>query len=261
MVEILVRAQNNGSATTGCYNIGFAVIAVANPSHWGGEERPPKFVVVRLTDTDDTAAADKVMQMWTRKTAYEILAHDPASDFFRVRIYSTDGGASEVSKSLMNDFLISWGAERVEDTTPGVLFEITAMDAVNGTGLFTFGAEDEYMTYTETSYDPVSGVHGIHCDYANSNVSRAELERVLGEAGFYDLAIDHEMGVCDFKGDRATMIQRLERAVEHTFNTMVTRVRYRFKDDVVTQALANNGVIEMLAADVDGNTIDVATEV
>jgi len=260
MVEILVRAENTGSVLNGHYGKGFGVVVIANPTHWGGEECPPKFVRVRVTDTDSVAAVAKAVEPWMRKTTYEILNHDPATDFFRVRIYTEAGGASEVTKALMDEFLVKWGAETVSDAEPGVMFEITAMDAVNGTGLFSFGDEDEFMNYTETAYDAATGVHSIHCDYSLSSVKKADLERVLTEAGFYDIVTDHEKGICDFKGDRATMIQQLERAVENRFNTMMTRVRYRFTDAIVNEALVT-GTYELTLSDLDDALTDVAEEV
>lgn len=267
MVEILVRAETTGQILNCNYAKGFPVVTVANPTHWGGEERPPKFVVVRVTDTDNIEDVSSVTQAWMRKTLYEILAHDPMQDFFRVRIYtdtttSSDNPAALVTADKMRDFLLDWGAESVEDAqTGGVLFEITAMDAVNHRGLFTFGDEDEFMNYTEKSYDPATGTHVIEVDYATSSVTEQYLISVLTEAGFDNIVVDHEAGKATFNGYRTTMIQRLERAVENTFHTMIARVRYRFKDSVVDAAIANGGVVEMVLADIQSNIQDVAEEV
>lgn len=255
MIEVLIRAQASSDVLNGAYSIGFPVVACPAGWNWGGEERPPKFVIIRITDTDST---EGIVEPWMRKTAYEILAHDPAQDFFRVRIYSDlDKPAAAVTKALMESFLTNWGAKQIADAAPGVVFEITAIDAINNAGLFTFGEKDSLVECTETAYDPVTGTHTISMDYAASGLSAEDVARVLADAGL--IVVSNESGACVFTGERATMIKQLEAQVEHRFHTMVARTRWRVPDAIVDQA--RSGIIEMTLQQYDDCLIDVSDEV
>lgn len=261
MIEILVRAETSTNILSGRYGKGFPVVAALSPCNWGGCECPPSFVIVKVTDTDDTSDWNTP---WKRTTSYEILQHDPVSDSFRVKIFPTDKkSAAALTVEAMQQFLLDWGAEKIESDDPdfGVIFEITAMDAIDHRGLFTFGQEDDYVRYAETEYDPASGAHKVSMDFSLSTLTEDVIRRILGEAGMDINSMDMRTGTCIFTGYRHKMIGMLEQQVADKFNTMITRVRWRFSDAVVADALANGGVKEMTFAEAEADMIDVAEEV
>lgn len=265
-VEILVRAENVGNVLTGLYGKGFPVVACKSPWNWGGEECPPKFVRVNIPDANEVADVNNVMQEWRRKTTYEILHFDVSVDFFRVRIFadpaiSTSNPVAQVTVSEMQQFLLDWGAEKVEveDAEPGVLFEITAMDGVTSRGLFTFGEEDVNVTYTEISYDQLSGIHTVELDYSNSSLTEQTIMSILQQAQLEVKMIG--AGICTFEAQREKMIKQLERQVAEKFDKMIARARYRFTDSLVDSALSGTGTVDLALADIDDNLVDVSEEV
>ena len=261
MIEILVRAEPSTNILSGRYGKGFPVVTQLSPCSWGGCECPPSFVIVRITDTDDTTDWNTP---WTRITAYQILAHDPAIDFFRVLIYPVDKkNVCAVTVQEMQDFLAGWGAEEIaqDDPSLGVLFEITAMDAIENKGLFSFGEEDDFVKYEQLSYDPAEGAHLIKMDYSLSKLKEEEVRRILGSVGMSIVSVDHEVGLCEFVAYRNLMIGALETQVREKFHKMLTRVRWRFSDAVVDNALNNGGVYEMTHQEADDSLVDVAEDV
>lgn len=73
--------------------------------------------------------------------------------------------------------------------------------------------------------------------------------------------ITREIGVCIFTGYRHKMIGLLEQQVAAKFHKMLTRVRWRFSDETVMDALLHGGVKEMTLAEAEEDMIDVAEEV
>lgn len=263
MIEILVSAReaNKEIVLRGRYGKGFPIVVKSYPCAWGGCEGPPDSVKIRITDSDDMT---EWTDPWRRITAYEILQHDPVADFFRVKIFPSDKkSASALTVEEMQQFLLDWGAEKIESDEPdfGVLFELTAMDAINHRGLFTFGEEDTFIKYNEIEYDMVTGMHKISMDYANSTIAEETVRGVLTEAQMDIVSVDHEKGICIFIGYRHKMIGLLEKQVAEKFHKMLTRVRWRFSDNVVADALANGGLKEMTLAEAEADMLDVAEEV
>lgn len=281
MIEICVSANENSKELIlrGRYGKGFPVDVKPAPFAWGGA-CPPDFAIVRITDTDDVKDWNTP---WTRITAYEILQHDPLADFFRVKIFPTDKkSAAALTVAEMQQFLLDWGAEKIESDNPdlGVIFEITAMDAINHRGLFTFGAEDDFVTYSEIEYDMATGAHKVSMDYSLSKLTVDDIRVVLSEAQMdidsietvdelvesddpegEPTTITREIGVCIFTGYRHKMIGLLEQQVAAKFHKMLTRVRWRFSDETVMDALLHGGVKEMTLAEAEEDMIDVAEEV
>lgn len=255
MIEVLVRAKASDNVLKGAYSIGFPVVACPAGWNWGGEECPPNFVIIKITDTNDTTG---IIEPWMRKTFYEILSHEPTSDSFRVRIYpELDKHGSTVNKALMASFLKNWGATQIVDGAPGVVFEISAFAAINNSGLFTFGDKDDLITCVETSYDVVTGTHTVSMDYTIADLDAETVAKVLFEAGL--TVVSNELGICVFTGERAAMIKQLERQVEHRFHTMVARARWRLPDYVVESAMS--GSVEMTLQQYDDLLLDVSDEV
>lgn len=263
MIEILVTTQaiSVDSILGLRYGRGFPVVVKKCPCHWGGSERLPEFIIVRVTDTDDI---EGWTDAWLRKTSYAVLAHDPETDFFRVKIFPQDQkDICQITVLEMQAFLINWGAEKIEPDVAdlGVVFELTAMDAIHSRGLFSFGAEDDFVKYTELLYDPAVGEHQVVLDYSLSKITEAEIRRVLEEAHFVVDSIDHAKGICIFTGYRHIMIGLLEQQVEANFHKVMARRQWRFSDNTVMDAMLHGGVKEMTLAEADADVTSVSDEV
>ena len=210
------------------------------------------------------------MQQWERQLTYTILSDDPGSDTFRVNIYadpqiSSTNPVAQVTLQEMEDFLKGWGATDITAASgvPGVMFQISAFDAIKSKGLFTFGdAEDEMMKYTELTYDAASGTHTVELDYSLSVLKQDQIKQVLDMCSATTIiSIDDTKALCIFSANRTDMITALEGQVNAKFTKMIARVRWRFKDTTIMSALANGGVTQMLLSQIDDNIVDVATEV
>lgn len=69
-----------------------------------------------------------------------------------------------------------------------------------------------------------------------------------------------DSGICEFTGDRTKMITTLERQVAEKFTKMLRRVRWRFSDTTMANAISKGGIIDMTMSEADMDMIDVATE-
>lgn len=266
-VEILVRAVSSGEILKGNYFKGFPVVAMKTPWNWGGMECPPDFVIVNISDAEEVSDVNKIIQEWRRKTSYEILDFDPTDDFFQVHIFSdktisTGHPTAQVTSVNMGEFLTKWGATSITDSDGGVVFEITAFNAIKNRGLFDFGTEEEHCQYTEKSYDPTTGIHTIELDYNLTNLKIADVLSILRSGGMEVVNYDEAAGKCIFIGVREHMIKRLEAQVAQKFDTMIARARYRFTDALVDQGLATaDGRVTLTLDTLDDNIVDVSEEV
>ena len=269
-MEILVRVNSSVDILGGMYGNGHSVVAKPSGWQWGGLECPPDFIRVVVNDANTEDDIQKVMDPWERQLTYDIISADPSDDFFKVRIYSdpvisSNNPVAQITAKEMTSFLQSWGASGIlpASSETGVLFQIDAFDAIKSEGLFTFGPdEDPMMKYTQLSYDPTTGIHTVQIDYSLSALKKDEVVGVIVRAPKVTLVfIDDTKGLCVISTSRTDMIGVLEDQVYQKFTKMLARVRWRFKDSIVSIALANGGIVNMNLADIDGNLIDVSTEV
>lgn len=267
-IEILVRAQNNGgNALGGSYLKGFPVIAVNSPWNWGGAEGPPDFIQILVSDSDDIFDVEHLVAEWKRKTTYEIKKFDATNDFFEVYLFadpleSSTNPVVQVNTKMMSDFLINWGATSIINSVDGgVTFHITAFNAIKNAGLFTFYKEDIHCKYTELNYNPQTGIHTVELDYSLSNLNELNIQHTLELVNLEIISINTTTKKCVFTGERFKLISVLEAQVAQKFNSMIARVRYRFSDTLVDQALSQSGKITLTLADIESHLIDVSTEV
>lgn len=266
VVEILINAVDRVPADAavqllGSWRRGYPVVAKEQGWNWGTSECLPNFSIVRISDAPDLKAVQDYVTPWVRKTAYTILNHDPASDFFQVHTYAdpTTVGVNpngQVLAAQMHDFLLSWGAtEIIDDVNGGVDFKVSAMDALNATGYLNFGQEEEYVIFTETTYDAVSGTHTISCDYSTSTVKPEQMTQALTAAGCDILSRDDVNAHIVFNAFRATMIGYLETAVRKNFDSMIGRAQWYFPADVCNTEFRDMTMAQMTAQLIDIRTI------
>lgn len=266
-VEILVRAVSSGDILKGNYFKGFPVVAIKTPWSWGSMESPSDFVIVRVEDAEDVSNVQKMVQEWKRKASYEILDFNPTNDFFHVHIFadqiiSTSNPVAQLTTVNMTEFLTKWGGKKITSTDTGVTFEITALEAIKNRGLFDFGSEEDFIKYTETNYDPTTGIHTVELDYTLTNLKIDNILNTLQTAELKIVNYDDASGKCTFNGVREKMIKQLESQVSQKFDTMIARTRYRFKDELIDQALIlPNGRISITLDTLDDNIVDVSEEV
>lgn len=259
IIEILVKAYSNTNpdpiADRGSWKKGFPVVAKPAGWPWGGCECAPDFVKIRVTDAESLAQIEDYVKVWQRRTAYTILEHDPESDFFRVRIFS-DNAKTQVVADEMRAFLLTWGAEEIIDDS-GVVFEVTAIDALNNTGYLNYGEEEEHVIFTEIGYDAETGTHRVRMNYSTSILSDVMAETPLTNKQCNIISHDKDKAEIVFEAVRATMIGYLEAGVRERFDVMVGRSIYFFPEAVVDDALSRAGVLEMTVAEMDELIDDV----
>jgi hypothetical protein len=217
---------------------------------WGGEEYNTNIFVRVQTDL----TMDEVKQLskpWRRWTTYDVLNFDPANDLFEVKMYASpntvDKKTGEGSLSLQEakDFLSWWGAVVMpESDDTKVIFSLSALDVLNGKGFIYFNDEDEFVDFTEKSYDPVSGTHVIYMDYSLSKLKWDEgLGSYMKSKGVYVSEVNDDAGNLTFSVTRDQLIQALEVAVQTTFNIEVGQYRHYVAPEIIQAAKDAGGLI------------------
>ncbi len=259
--EILIRARTND---TGTRLKGYPVAVQAEGWPWGACEGLPNHVLLRVLDTA-VEQIQEYVQAWMRNTTYEVLAHDPAQDFFRVRIFADPASIGnkedkDVSANQMRDFLVSWGAKQIQDADNkgGVTFELTAMDALNAPGYITWGREDDYINFKELSYLPAEGIHRVEMDYSSSAMNKPKaVEGVLRRSRCDIVSHDTDRALLVFEAKRDVMVRFLERSVRDGFNEMLGRATYYFTEAFVDSIIKAGGKKDISFADFNKQIKDI----
>ena len=242
VIDILGYAQNKTNPDPikndrECWKSGNLVAAVED-ANWGAGEAWPEFFKVTIVDASSLEDVVKYVKRWERKVLYQILEHEPTQDFFRVKLFSNPDLAGTnpkavIRKAEMEAFLLKWGAEPIVDIDGGIQFEITAWDALYGTGYVNFGSEEEYIEFTKQSYDIVNGTYVVLMDYSSSSINTKDgSETTLLNRGCRVISNNVETGQLVFETDRATMIGYLEEGVRTYFDKAIARSQYSFPESV-----------------------------
>jgi hypothetical protein len=226
---------------------GYVVSYQPEGSNWGACEKDiTKFVLARVECTKEQA--DSLLEEWKRKTLYEILDFDPATDSFKVKIYPDDSlvsesGAGSLTVEDMSDFLTKWGAVILEDESDvnDIRFTLNAIDVLNGQGYIYFGDEDEYVIFTELGYDPTEGLHRIKADFSLSSMK--SITSTLLEKRCSIESEDQTKGETIFTTTRDIIREHLERDVRDNFDKQLCRARL-YAPDYVDSIIALGGFKE-----------------
>lgn len=164
MAEILVKAvdavhPDPEKDRRGAYKKGDIVLAMPDGHVWGSGEGPPTFVRILCPELGELTARDKGKPWWI-DLEWEVIAHDPATDSARIRIWSTatsvsGGGAVQlgIDNSTAGVVLLLSAAE-VDDTLDNY-DSVQAMLAAAGNteAAFTNYARKTGITITATEDD------------------------------------------------------------------------------------------------------------
>lgn len=258
-VDILIRNESTINSSDAdldrkCYKKGFHVDVMDRAKHIF-TEGPPNFSIIRITDAESIEQVTQHIKKWERKTLYTILNHEADIDKFNVKIYTDPttidtSSNAQVTANEMEEFLLSWGAEEiVDDEYGGVLFEITAMDAITHSGYFSYGEEaDEDLVYTELSYNPTTGVHIVELEYYYAQQiidTKEKAEAPLLDKNCIIVSHDTDTAKIVFEAQRTVMIGYLEKLVREKFHIMWKRSEFKFPESVVDEAIENSGLLEM----------------
>lgn len=264
VVEILVNVNNTEHTDAliterFCWRKGHMLVAKEQGWNWGLLEVPPYFCKVTITDAPDLESVLSYVTPWMRKTTYDILEHEPTQDFFRVKIKSTTQSIGDNTTGLlklkeMETFLIKWGADQLEESVDGIIFEITAMDALNATGYLDYGDDDENVIYNELEYNIAEGIHVINCDYSATNITAEKMELSLIEKKCTIVSHNTDTRIICFNASRYNMISYLESQVRVNFDNMIGRSQYSLPDSIVDQYNVSLTYDEFLS-----NIIDIRT--
>ena len=259
MVEVLVKLgeELDGSEILrGRVSRGFPVLAKPWPCMWSGQERLPKYAIIRISDSDD-------LTTWTEpimvRSEYQILSHDIESDVFSVVITpSAQHESYKLPVTALAEFLQLWGAVNIVASDYRVDFDISGFHGMTSIGLLTFGSEYDFLKFTEESYDRPSGDHVISMDYSLSNLSMDKIKLVMREASMSIVQLSHDVGLCKFLGNRVSTIHILERQAEDTFHRMVARVKRKFDNEILNAAISAGGLVEISVQEAESHLVDVA---
>lgn len=253
--EILFLSQSRTWSNMS-YQKGYPVTFKESGEAWGSKElEPQSFIRVKVPAEFDEIS--KLFVGWNRRTTYDITAFDPMTDTFGVKMFAdieTVKGSKkegELNVADVEQFLSDWGAvvKHDESAPNDVRFTLKAIDALNGKGYIYFGNEDDYVVFTETFYDPASGLHRIDADYSNSVIPKKQIEDTIASAGATLISIDHDKGLFTFETTRDIMRGKLEEGVRNNFDTAVSIARYYLPESYVDAAIAAGGLVEELDLD------------
>ena len=216
---------------------------------WGKEEKKPEnFIRVKVPCTKEQA--ESIFGSWNRRTTYNITAFDPATDTFGVSMFADSATVVDIEGvidvDMLEQFLTDWGViiDKHGSTINDVRFTLKAIDALEGKGYIYFGKEDDYVIFTESFYDPESGLHRIDADYSNSAIPEQTVRDTLAAANATLISIDHDKGLFTFETTRDIMTAKLEEAVRENFDTQVSLARYYLPENYVDAVKDAGGYAE-----------------
>ncbi|KKM78645.1 hypothetical protein LCGC14_1357850 [marine sediment metagenome] len=118
-VEILVAAKNLNHSLKG-----YPKNAKDTPCVWGTKERPPDYVILRLTDATKVQV-EHYLQQWHKKFAYDIINENASGYRIKVKVDPALVSVSNVNKAVRAEM-----KKYIQDTFGASIFSYDACEAV-----------------------------------------------------------------------------------------------------------------------------------
>lgn len=217
-------------------------IVSVGPANWefGASVILPNWIVVTLSNVTYRQALAYHGQ-WLRTPQFEIVAHNPAQDRYRLRLKGkTPSRASRggITKDDAQVFMDDWDATYVSNTPNAVIFDLGIKDA--GFSLGFWGPDLTGLVFTEVSYDRATGKHICTADYSATAFDSNTVAHEARNRGA-DI-LDNDAGVLTFEIDRLDIKAELLRDIHEELGNQVGRTRYAITEAAVDAVIASAGV-------------------
>jgi hypothetical protein len=211
----------------------------ASGTPFGGAE-PDAFVMVEVPDIpmDDFEGYNLA---WQREIEFGVVTSDPATDGFRLRLYSStaNNGLGSIAREDVESFITAWGGSVHSYADNEVVFDITIYDALTAPAFWEIPDIAAQVVFTELSYDQATGVHRIQADYSALGNNPTYVERYAKRMGL--TIVSHSSKVLTYDAERSTVNNAFQKDLKEKARKQVARRRYHIADSVVDTIISNGG--------------------
>lgn len=162
MAEFLIKAEDSPVPDSAGKWYAAQIVVVQEDGHeWGGKEGPPKFGIIKVPGVTK-AAAEQYLEEWRHNTTINIVASDPATDSYRLRMISdrvSVSGKNGLVRASVEQFFTDWGATIVNFQSDRVTFDISVYAAITSERFWD--ADVSGVVFVETDYNQATGDHVI----------------------------------------------------------------------------------------------------
>lgn len=252
MAEILVFAINKTNPDPdidrrGCYKKGYPVVIKPDGWGWGGEERLPKFVLVKCPQVTVEQIINKANE-WRLEISYEQVAHDPVLDGYRIRVKADNvsvSGGGALTRDKVENYLGLWGATIFSTASNEVVFDAGIYNAIKSQGFWE--GDISTLVFDEISYDQETGIHRVQANYSASTYGSQKIENAVKVRGATVIQNDVINSIITFEIDRATVFNVFKSEVKAKVDITYCRRQYYFTEAQVDQVIAAGGEIILSA--------------
>lgn len=215
-----------------------------------GKQVPPNWVQLTLTDTD-VKTAQAYCAAWLREVDYDVVAHDPVLDGYRMRVFVkpelvSASGLNALTRERVENYLNNWGASVVNVAQNQVTFDARIRDAIWSNGFW--GVNVSVVDFTEQDYDSGTGVHTTYVNAENLlTVSRDRIAGIIiNRCGISSIISAHpNKKQFTFECGRDTVAQAFKRDVKERVDGLYTDRKWYIIKQFIDLAYANGGNIDL----------------
>ena len=236
MPQLLIMKQDRGS-----HKKGDIVEVRACNTPFGGLE-VDAFVLVEIP-TMPIVGWDQFNGNWKRSLDYKVVGQDLLQDGFRLQVFADKVSVSRLGKITKEDvekFLALWKARIVSFGDNSVTFDFRIYNAITAYPFWELEpARIDAISFSEISYDQISGVHRIQADCSVLLNNPTYIERYV--AGKGATIISHENKVLVFEIMRATVLAAFKRDIQQKTEKIIARRRYYIDASAVDSIVSQGG--------------------
>jgi len=148
---------------------------------WSPNEGPPIFYLLKVPGVEKESA-QQYLEEWRHNTSISIVANDPVSDSYRLRLISdrvSATGKNALVRERVEEFFTDWGATIVNIQNDRVTFDIAVFDAITSPRFW--GTDISGAVFVETSYNENTGDHLVQIQ--ESPFSPAQMKAAVQRNG------------------------------------------------------------------------------
>jgi hypothetical protein len=252
-MQLLILKQDNPAKT---HLKGDVVEVRATGSDYGGR-LPESFVVVEVPDLP-MKDWHQYTVAWDRKVEFEVVSHDPVTDQYRIRLYSTtaNAGYGEITKEGVEQYIQNWNGTVVSWGINEVVWDVQIFNALISHAFWE--TDISQIVFSEVSYDEATGLHRIAADYSATGKGPTAVERYVDGMGL--TIVSHAEKVLTYDADSGVCAQILKRQINKRIEQRVARRRFHIADSTVDWIIGQGGFVTTDRPTLEGYLKDKVTE-
>jgi hypothetical protein len=232
-------------------NAGGWPVFVADTNQIQGKQVPPIFCQFVVTDAT-VEEIQNYLTSWNREIDWEFVGHDYSIDGHRLNVFVkpefvSQSGLNGLTRDKVEEWLNLWGATVQSISSNSVVFDVTVAGAIASTGFWGIPNMDRF-TFTEISYDQLTGVHRTEFNWSGYILDINNLAGKIINNGCTIVSAKPAQKKVTFDCGRDTVFDSFKMAVKDALTRPFQGRKWIILPDAVQASITNGGSIEVTKA-------------